>query len=98
MYKLSLLITLLLFSLSYSSTVFSIPLAWDAPNSNNADGYTIYRKDRHTLFELITSTEEETYTDTVTNGFYCYVVTAYNTFGESLPSNQLCLSIPKDIH
>lgn len=97
MYKLSFLIILLLFSLSYSAVVFYVNLAWDAPVSNNMDGYTVYRKGRHTLFELIASTEVETYIDTVAKGFYCYVVTAYNTFGESLPSNQLCLNIPKDV-
>jgi hypothetical protein len=80
-----------------------VMLKWDKPATGVPQGYTVYRlqvpggvceaivQPEMELLESIPAVEQPEYVDsnTVVGANY-YHVTAYNTGGESLPSNQVC--------
>lgn len=73
-------------SFSYSTGLVS--LSWTS-NSKNNTGFKIYRSTDGINYSLIhTNGNTTTYNDTPSNvGTYYYKVTAYNSYGESPPSN-----------
>jgi len=82
---LALLIPLSLFAQS----IFLHRLNWN-PVPEVVAGYKVYRSLNNSQWLLIASTTNTTYTLTNTApGFYRYRVTAYNAFGESLPSTEV---------
>ena len=74
-----------------------VDLSWTS-NSTNQTGFKIYRSIDGINYSLIhTNGNTTTYNDTPSNvGTYYYKVTAYNTYGESPPSNIVnqTISIP----
>jgi len=81
----------------------SVRLAWDVPDQGVPAGYTLYRRvvpgglcttTVQTNFELLGVAPlgvQPTFTDAApVVGANYYHVTAYNSEGESLPSNQVC--------
>ena len=67
-----------------------VDLSWTS-NSTNQTGFKIYRSIDGINYSLIhTNGNTTTYNDTTPNaGTYYYCVTAYNAYGESLPSNTI---------
>jgi predicted phage tail protein len=69
--------------------VFLHRLNW-SPVPEIVSGYKVYRSLNQAQWLVFAATTNTTYTFTNTApGFYKYRVTAYNTFGESLPSNEV---------
>jgi len=73
----------------------SAVLTW-TDNSDNEDGFRIYRQLTGTNFiELSTvPTDVVTYSDPASQPGACYKVTAFNIVGESGFSNTVCLPLP----
>ncbi len=70
-------------------------LTW-TDNSDNEDGFEIYRQLQGAAFlELATvPTDTVTFTDASSAPGACYKVTAFNIAGESGGSNTVCLPLP----
>lgn len=68
-------------------------LSW-VDNSDNEEGFRVYRAQGvgGTFTEIaVVGPNVTTYTDPLGGPGFCYRVTAYNSAGESQPSNNACL-------
>lgn len=76
-------------SVTISSQINSIILSWSMPSDGSKPtGFNIYRSTNSTSFKRIGSTQSYQYIDTVPDTLkYYYMITAYNTKGESVKSN-----------
>jgi hypothetical protein len=74
------------------AAALGILLAW-TDNSNNEDGFRIWREVPGATFEAIAEVAAgvTTWKDGAVIPLSCYRVTAFNLAGESAPSNTVCL-------
>lgn len=96
-------------ALPASAQTHAVGLSWSAPTSGGAPtGYHVYRTATSGGCSSVTaagctnvgstSATTTTFSDTTVQGAqtYFWVVTAFNTAGESGPSNQVTATIPPD--
>ncbi len=70
-------------------------LSWTPSSDANLDGYNVYRSNvaggPHALLTVLDFEERKYDDESVAPGFYCYVVTAFDTAGdESVATNEVC--------
>ena len=70
--------------------------AWDTSSDSSIQGYRLYRADGtcvlHGYFSIVNTygyVTSGTVTDPSTGGTYCHFLTAFNSAGESAPSNMV---------
>ncbi len=75
--------------------LLAVTLSWQ-DNSDNEDGFRVYRQLVGGTFETLGTTAPNVPTFQDANGVpgACYKVTAFNLAGESGPSNTVCLPLP----
>ena len=76
----------------------SVTLSW-TDSSTDEDGFKVERATDATFAVIATvGADVQGYVDStvVTGGSYCYRVKAYNSAGESSPSNQACINVPSE--
>ena len=78
------------------AAALAVTLLW-TDNSDNEEGFKIYRQLPGAAFELLTTMplNGNSVRDEASSPGVCYRVTAYNSAGESAPSNTACvLTVP----
>lgn len=76
----------------------SVTLAWDAPTSNNATGYKLYRgtvSRQYSVVSVLGNQTRYTVNDLVEGRTYYFTVSAINAYGESGHSNELKYTAPE---
>ncbi len=91
-------LVLMTFSFTPLSHAASVTLAWDAPASNNATGYKLYRgtaSKQYTVVTTLGNQNRHTVNDLVEGRTYYFTVSAVNAHGESGHSNELKYTAPE---
>ncbi len=90
------LLLLIAISISPLSNCFATTAGWDASSDSSIQGYRLYRADGtcllHGYFSIVNTygqVTSGTVTDPSTGGTYCHFLTAFNSAGESAPSNMV---------